>query len=342
MRRRHNLARLILAGVVALGLIPLMVCLDAQAQIAFVSHRDGNPEIYVMDADGANPRRLTNHPGWDWMPSWSPDGKRIAFVSYRDGHVHVIHGLPTGEIYVMDNDGGNPQNLTNNPSRDTSPSWSPDGKRIVFSSNRDKDNPHNYEIYVMDADGQDEKRLTENRNEDASPSWSPDGKRIAFSSSREEDFKNGLDITDEIYVMDDDGRNEQRLTENRNNDWFPSWSPDGKRIAFMSDRKGDFVNFDIYVMDDDGNNQQKITNNRGWDGSPSWSPNGERIAFESDRKGDHENYEIYVMDDDGGNLQNLTNNPRSDASPAWLNSPFSVSPTGKKFTIWGRLKQVRR
>ena len=119
----------------------------------------------------------------------------------------------------------------------------------------------------------------------------------------------------------------------------PSWSPDGNRIAFEADRKGDFVSFDIYVMDADGGNQQKLTNHRAWDGSPSWSPNGERIVFWSDRD---EKGEIYVMDADGGNQKNLTNHPEDDEAPAWFNSPFSVSPAGKKFTMWGRLKQVNR
>ena len=340
MHRRHSRTRMILVIVVALSLTPLIAVVDAQGQIAFVSRRDGNPEIYVMNADGKNPRRLTNNPASDYAPSWSPDGKRIAFISDRDRHPRRrIPDWFASEIYVMDADGGNQQNLTNHPSDDRSPSWSPDGKRIVFESDRDNDKGHNIEIYVMDADGSNQINITKNLTSDTDPAWSPDGKRIVFSAQREGHVVHNLDIIYEIYVMDADGGNQQRLTENRNNDWNPVWSPDGKRIAFMGDRKGDAINFDIYVMEADGGNQQKLTNHRDWDGSPSWSPDSERIVFNSNRAGKSE---IYVMDADGGNLQNLTNNPHSDFGPAWLNTPFSVSPTGKQFTIWGRVKQLDR
>ena len=341
MQRRYNLTHLVLASAVVLGLTLLMVNIDAQARIAFVSDREGNAEIYVMDADGGNPRNLTNHPDVDFHPSWSPDGKRIAFVSDRDGHVN-IRNSPNYEIYVMDADGDNQLNLTNDANDDRSPSWSPDGKRIVFSSNRDMDRglaAHNIEIYVMDADGGNLQRLTNNLTEDQYPSWSPDGKRIAFSARRDGHFENEFGITYEIYVMDADGGNEQRLTQNRKNDWHSSWSPDGKRIAFMADRKGDVVNWDIYAIDADGGNEQNLTANRVYDSSPSWSPDSKRIAFFSLRDG---NTEIYVMDANGENQQNLTNNPHSDASPAWLNSPFSVSTASKKFTMWVWLKRVER
>ena len=301
MQRRYNLTHFILASVVALGLTPLMICVDAQAQIAFSSERDGNPEIYVMDADGGNQRRLTNNRHDDWSPSWSPDGKRIALVSDRDGHPDVIPGRPTSEIYVMDADGGNQQNLTNNPTDDRDPSWSPDGKQIVFQSDRDEGD-HNIEIYVMDADGSNQQNLTNNPTEDYNPSWSPDGKRIVFSARRDGHFENKFGLTEEIYVMDVNGGNQQRLTENRKNDWHPVWSPNGKRIAFAADRKGDFENFEIYVMDADGGNQQKLTENRVYDWSPSWSPDGERIAFVSYR--DNNKAEIYVMDADGDVTEN--------------------------------------
>ena len=340
MQRRCNLTHLILPNVVVLILMLLMIPVDAQARIAFGSNRDGNGEIYVMAADGGNLRRLTNNSDGDWNPSWSPDGKRIVFTSKRDGH--FMHGIPTDEIYVMDANGRNQQNLTNNPSYETSPSWSPDGKRIAFDSNRD--GRFNFEIYVMDADGGNVQRLTNNPDpnghpDDRYPSWSPDGKRIVFSARREGHVVHNWDTTYEIYVMDADGGNEQRLTNNRNNELAPVWSPDGNRIAFAADRKGDFGNFEIYVMDADGGNEQRLTNNRIFDWFPSWSPDGERIAFMSRRDG---NSEIYVMDADGGNPQNLTNNRGSDGGPAWLNSPFSVSPLDKKFTMWGQFKQVDR
>ena len=218
MHRRYNLARMILAVVVALTLTSLMAVVDAQAQIAFVSQRDGNPEIYVMDADGGNQRNLTNQPDRDWDPSWSPHGRRIAFVSDRDGHFRAdMPDTPSYEIYVMDNDGGNQRNLTNNPHDDRGPVWSPDGKRIVFTSRRERnqDGHFNLELYVMDNDGGNQQNLTNNPGEDRFPSWSPDGKRIVFSSRRDGHFRGNFGITHELYVMDNDGGNQQKLTENR-------------------------------------------------------------------------------------------------------------------------------
>ena len=340
MQRRCNLTHLILVGVVVLGLTLLLVVVEAQAQIAFSSNRDGDSEIYVMAADGGNLQRLTENRNNDWSPSWAPDGKRIVFTSDRDGH--FMNGIPTTEIYVMDADGSNQQNLTNNPFSDSSPSWSPDGNRIAFDSNRD--GPFNREIYMIDADGRNLQRITNNPDDDGwaddrYPSWSPDGKRIAFGARRDGHFENKFAVTYEIYVMDADGGNQRRLTENRNNDRYPSWSPDGERIVFTADRKGNFEQFDIYVMDADGGNLQNLTQHRAWDWRPSWSPDGNRIVFESRRDG---NAEIYMMDADGGNPHNLTNNRHHDGSPTWFNSPFSVAPVGKRFTVWGWLKQVDR
>ena len=197
-------------------------------RIAFTSDRDGNREIYVMDADGGNPTRLTQNDGDDVDPTWSPDGQRIAFTSDRDGN---------REIYVMDADGGNPTRLTQNDSDNRISRWSPDGQHIAFTSGRGG----NAEVYVMDADGSNPINLTQNDGYDGIPGWSPDGQRIAFTSDR--------DGNDEIYVMDADGGNPTRLTQNDGYDFDPTWSPDGQRIAFMSDRDG---NREIYVMAADG------------------------------------------------------------------------------------------
>ena len=251
------------------------------SRLAFVSDRDGNNEIYVMDANGQNQTRLTDNDYWDGSPSWFPDGSRLAFMSNRDGN---------GEIYVMDSDGQNQTRLTDNDGWDWFPSWSLDGSRLAFVSDRDG----NSEIYVMDSDGQNQTRLTDNDYRDDSPSWFPDGSRLAFVSDR--------DGNSEIYVMDSDGQNQTRLTDNDGWDLVPSWSPDGSRLAFVSDRDG---NSEIYVMDADGQNQTRLTQNFAEDLFPSWSPDGSRLAFVSDRDG---NSEIYVMDADGeskGDVEDL-------------------------------------
>ena len=124
-----------------------------ESKIAFTSDRDGNYEIYVMNADGSNQTRMTNHYDVDLLPSWSPDGSKIAFTSYRDGNA---------EIYVMNADGSNQTRMTNNDTTDLNPSWSPDGSKITFSSDRDG----NTEIYVMNADGSNQTRMTNNDTTD--------------------------------------------------------------------------------------------------------------------------------------------------------------------------------
>ena len=355
MNRRYNLTHFILASVIVLGLTPLMVGVDAQAQIAFVSDRDGNKEIYVMDADGKNQQRLSNNDFPDTDPSWSPDGKRIAFVSERNKNIAdeevpimidggIIIGGVRGkrpQIYVMDADGENQQRLSNEFFAEWHPSWSPDGKRIAFTSTGAMDTAGgHWRIYVMDADGGNKQRLSNDAVDDQYPSWSPDGKRIAFVSSR--DGRGNHDI----YVMDADGSNQQRLTENPEFDWHPSWSPDGKRIAFVYSEQPNIapVNSDIYVIDADGKNQRRLTKNASRNTDPSWSPDGKRIVFVSNRDG---NYEIYTMNADGARqVRRRTKEGSEDTNPTWFDPafaveivPFAVGPAGKKFTIWGWLKQ---
>ena len=338
MQRRYNLTHLILAGVAVLGLTPLMVCVEAQAQIAFSSNRDGNWDIYVINANDAQQmRKLTDNPLAEWDPSWSPDRKRIAYTSGKNRNF-VVGGR--WEIYVMDADGKNKRSLTGNGFAAGYPSWSPDGKRIAFVSSEVWDiATGNWQIYVMDADGKNQKNLSNNDFDEWGPSWSPDGKRIAFTSGR--------DGNREIYVMNANGKNQKNITQGPlAHDSDPSWSPDGKRIAFTSNRDG---HREIYVMDADGKNQKNLSNNDFDEWGPSWSPDGKRITFVSDRsRHAHRRIpgwftsEIYVMDADGRNPRNLTNHLEDDEDPAWYNPAFVVSPAGKTLTMWGRLKQVDR
>ena len=177
-------------------------------QIAFVSDRDGNREIYTMDADGSGPVNLTQDPGDDTQPSWSPDGGRIAFVSQRN-----LDALAPTEIYVMNADGTNQLLLTRNEAEDAQPSWSPNGQKIVFSTNRDG----NYEIYVMSADGTSPVNLTLDPGDDIEPSWSPDGKYVAFSSNRSGVW--------EIYLLEVAGGQVHKLVETFSNAQWPTWLP---------------------------------------------------------------------------------------------------------------------
>jgi WD40-like Beta Propeller Repeat len=217
-------------------------------RIAFTSDRDGDTEIYVMNADGTGQTRLTNSPGIDDLAAWSPDGTKIAFRSQRDGD---------GEIYVMNADGTGVTRLTNSLYSDTFPSWSPDGTKITFQSSRGGDS----DIYVMNADGTGQTSLTNNSVHDLDPSFSPDGTKIVFTSFFSGTYQvvlmnsNGTSPTQltfsgvnhspafspdgdqitfvsnrdafnvEIYVMDADGSNQDRLTDDTLMDLAPSWQP---------------------------------------------------------------------------------------------------------------------
>jgi Tol biopolymer transport system component len=259
-------------------------------RIAFYSSRDGNDEIYMMNANGSAQINMTNDSASDKFPSWSPDGTHVAFHSNRNGN---------WEIYLMGADGSGLTNLTNSPADEAFPSWSPDGARIAFSSNR----TGNDDIFVMHADGSGQVRLTDSPANDLHPAWSPNGARIAFYSDR--------DGSTEIYLMDSNGNGQTRLTYNSAGDFDPAWSPDGAWIAFHSNRDG---NNEIYVMKSDGSEQSRLTNNAFDDASPSWSPDGRRVAFHSNRDG---NYEIYVMNSDGSGQARITDNSAWDGVPDW-------------------------
>jgi Tol biopolymer transport system component len=268
------------------------------ARIAFVSDREDNSEIYVVNTDGSGQTNLTRNTAYDNNPVWSPDGARIAFASHRDGN---------DEIYMMNADASGQTNLTRNTAHDNNPAWSPDGARIAFYSYRDG----NDEIYVMNADGSGQTNLTRNTAYDNNPVWSPDGTQIAFESISHSNF--------EIHVMNADGSGQTNLTNLSNSNFSPAWSPDGTRIAFQSSRSTSDGPGDIYVMDADGSGPTNLTRNAADDNSPAWSPDGARIAFVWNRDG---NDEIYVMEQDGTNVRKLS---AVTAAPAQAAAPPPIS-----------------
>ncbi len=235
-------------------------------QIAFESNRNGPVEIYIMNADGSNVRRLTfsgvagqhgNNPG-----SWHPDGSQIVFQSTRDGQF---------EIYKINVDGTGETRLTFHPAEDSLPAWSPDGTRIAFSSRRDDSAA---DIHLMNPDGSNITRIFGVPGvEDSWPTWSPDGTQIGFHSRRDDP------IGEEIYRMNVDGSNVVRLTFNNPQvptipfDIFPTWSPDGSRIAWTSGRQGG--NFgEIYQMSAVVGDRDivRVTNHPAVDQRCDWQP----------------------------------------------------------------------
>ena len=263
-------------------------------KIAFAAWSGTTSDVFVMNADGSGKQRLTSDPGWDGGVAWSPDGQKIAFA--RDG-INVMNAdgseqrrltseawgaehawSPVGnkiafvsrrdgnaEIYLMNADGSGLRNLTRNTVGDRHPVWSPDGRRIAFESN--------WQVNVMNADGSPgQRRLTHNGGRNFAPAWSPDGQKIAFE--RRTGRKKygpcsgcGRASTFEVHVMNADGSGQQRLTTKGAE---PGWSPDGQKIAFMSERDG---NGEIYTMNIDGSGQRNVTRTRDrHESSLVWSP----------------------------------------------------------------------
>jgi Tol biopolymer transport system component len=273
---------------------------EVTGKITFDSDRDGNYEIYVMNADGTNQVRLTNNSAMDCYPSWSPDGSMIAFTSDRDGNY---------EIYVMNADGTNQVRLTNNSTMDRYPFWSPDGTKIGF--NREDDT-----LYIMNSNGTNQIALIKGVR--SRGCWSPDGTKIAVTL-----YDTLIASNQYIYIINADGTDSTKLTDmatlNFDKEWYPSWSPDGMKITFsgLYNRSTWYIyDLEIYTVNVDGTNLTRLTSNSDEDSYPCFSPDGGlKIAFTSSAY--LGNHEIYVMNADGSDIHNISNNSANDEGPDW-------------------------
>ena len=265
--------------------------------------RGGNNEIFVISTKGGAPTRLTNHRSVDAAPTWSPDAKRIAFESARNGQGRYDYDqeryYPDSDVFVMRADGKGVRQLTFADGFDGDPAWSR-SNTIAFESNR----TGNSDVWVVSPDGSGESAGTTSPAFDGDPSWNPSGTRIVFTSMR--------DGQKEIYVMDADGANQTRLTNDPAHDFDPTWSPNGRKILFASLRDG---NVEVYSMNPDGSQQVQLTDHAALDALPSWSQDGKQVVFVSDRIGKGQR-RLYVMNANGSKVKMLSRGAY-DMNPDW-------------------------
>jgi len=265
----------------------------SSTEIAFISDRSGEKELYVMDADGGNVRQATRNRTINEFPSWGPDGDTLLYTSYRER----IPGL-----FVLARAGRSPGRIFRNL-RPGDPQYrgviDPSGRRVAVVISVDGST----KIFVANRDGSGLRQLTRGGALEVSPSWSPDGSRIAFISDRSG--------APQVYVMDAGGGNVERVSFHGGYNTGASWSPDGRWIAYESRVGG---SYDIWIVDPETRQAVPVVQHGGNDVSPSWSPDGRKLVFSSNRRG---RYDLYAVDVEGGAVGRLTEGQGDDTSPAW-------------------------
>ncbi len=263
-----------------------------KSKIVFLRTVKKYKNVYMMDIDGENVQAITNYRTIHLSPSWSPDGNKITYTSYKSGNpdLYVYSLLTKKEIRISSRKGLN-----------IGASWTSDGKRIAFSRSIKGDS----DIYTISPDGTHLKPLITGYGLDISPRFSPDLSLLAFVSGRSG--------SPHIWIMNPRDRKIQKLTRKGRYNADPSWAPNGKKIVFSGFDSG---HFDIFIMDPDPlkPNFERLTINSSDNEHPSWSPDGKHIVFQSNREGQ---YELYLMNADGSNQRRLTFGLGSCTSPEW-------------------------
>jgi TolB protein len=269
----------------------------ASTQIAFVSNRSGNKEIWAMDYDGENQHQITQLHTISLTPRWSPDASRVAFTCYAPHNGSVL----TAQICIL-------SMLTDKliawprfQGTNSSPAWSPDGSLIMFMSSM-YGNP---ELFTTDASGGYPKRLTYSNGANTSPSWNPKtGQQVAFVSDR-----GGIP---QLYTMNADGTSQLKVDlPDMGYVIDPAWSPNGQLLAFSWRRPNG--NYDIYVMEIVTRQLVELTRDAARNERPSWAPDGRHLIFESTRTGTRQ---IWTMIADGTQARQLTKQGQNE-SPNW-------------------------
>jgi len=271
----------------------------ARTKIAFTSDRDSgegkrSKELYIVDYDGHDPRRLTVNRSINILPAWAPDGRSLAYISYRRGSPLVF----LAAIF----EGRSTPNLTREQgSQAFAPAFSPDGQQLAFASNRSG----NMDIWVASANGGGARQITRSPAADIAPGWSPTGREIAFTSNR--------GGTPQIYIMDAEGLNVRRLTTVGNHSDSPAWNPSREftEVAYTSRLDG---GFEIAVVDLATRQVRQITQGRGSCEYPSWAPNGRHLVFACNRG---RKWQITVSDREGRNVRTLPAGPGNNVQPEW-------------------------
>ena len=274
------------------------------SKLAFVSDRDGNREIYLMDLiwmdgynqwEGKNLVNITKSAEHDWTPRFSPNSNKILFTTYFPNNDNY-------DVFIMNIDGSEKINLTNTHYYEKYPQFSPDGSFVIYQAWQ----KGKMEIFFSNILDKNKINLTRSLSSNDIIShgnaFSPDGQKIVFTSDRDGDRN--------IYIMNIDGSNQAKLTSHEANDYEPVFSPDGLSITFTSERDG---NKEIYIMNTNGTNKINLSKNSEDDWNPRYYPDNRKIVFQSLRDGPT-NWEIYIMGIDGSRQTNLTNHPRTDYS----------------------------